>query len=227
MSGMSPGNLVMDLYEPARMRRALSRLGIEVRVSALSHGDYLLSDSVCIERKTVQDFMSSMYSGRLGYQLNSLVRSFDSPVILIEGRPEDNARRINLKSFYGYITKLLVSGSVGLIQTPDMSTSALVISLISLKTGPVTIRPKCRTARKPRDEDEAALGVLSSFPSIGPVLASRALSHMGNLKNVLQADEEEIAEIHGFGKVRARTLAKVLGRRFKGGTREAVTSESG
>ena len=199
----------MDIYEPAQMRRALSALGVEVVVCALSSGDYELSEGICIERKTIPDFLSSMYSGRLGYQLQLLCTSYRNPFLLIEGRPEHYPRAVNLSSFYGYISRLALQSSIGLLQTPGLSSSALLISLMSRKVGSLPPRPRLKP-HKGGDTQEALLHVLSSFPGIGPILSERLLRHFDTLRALFGAQEDTIAEVEGIGSHKAKDLSRLL-----------------
>ncbi len=199
----------MDIYEPAQMRRALGGLGVEVAVSSLSSGDYELSEGICIERKTIPDFLNSMYSGRLGYQLQLLCKSYRNPFLLIEGRPEQYPRAINLSSFYGYLSRLALQSSIGLLQTPSLSSSALLISLMSRKVGSGAPRPRLKPP-KGGGTQEALLHILSSFPGIGPVLSARLLRHFGTLRTLFNAGAESIAEVEGIGSHKAKDLSRIL-----------------
>lgn len=203
-------SLTMDIYEPAEMRRALTKLGVEVTVSVLGGGDYLLSDSICIERKTISDFLTSMYSGRLGYQLQLLANSFKMPFLLIEGRPEYYPREINMKSFYAYLSRLVLSSPIGLLQTPDMPSSALLISLMFQKIDNGPSMPYLRPLKKARNETEMVLRVMDSFPGIGPVLSTRMLRKLKTLRSVFQVPEKTIAEVKGMGKRKAKNLVTLL-----------------
>ncbi len=204
----------MDIYEPVQMRRALHRLGVQVAVSTLGVGDYQLSDSICIERKTVSDFLNSMYSGRLGYQLQLLASSFRMPFLLVEGRPEYHTRPVNLKSFYAYLSKLVLSSPIGLLQTPNIESSAVLISLMLQKSGGSSPRPRLRPT-KVRTRNEGVLQVLGSFPGIGPVLSSRLLRKFKTLREAFRAPEEAIAEVKGIGRGRARDVVSLLDHPFE------------
>lgn len=208
------GRISMDIYEPAEMRRALVKLGIEVTVAYLGVGDYVLSDLICIERKTVSDFLSSMYSGRLGYQLHHLSGTFRMPFLLIEGRPEYRPRVVNMKSFYGYLSRLVLSSPIGLLQTPDMATSALLISLMSQKIGGSPSNPRLRPT-KARGEKETALLLLETLPGVGPVLSRRLLEEFRSLRSVLQAPHESMSKVRGLGGRRARRIVDLLDRTFE------------
>jgi Fanconi anemia group M protein len=198
----------MDIYEPAEMRRMLGRLGVIVNISALSVGDYQLSNEVCIERKTVSDFLKSMYSGRLGYQLQLLASSFNTPILLIEGVPEYHSG-INLKSYYAYISKLVLTSPIEILQTPNMSSSGVLISLMYQKMGSVPTAPRMRPP-KSRGQGEAAIQVLAQFPGIGPVLSWRLLDEFKTLRSVFKASEKAMERVKGLGRGKVRDIIDLL-----------------
>jgi len=202
-----PG-LSMDIYEPVEMRRMLGRLGARVKIKALSVGDYQLSDEVCIERKTVPDFFKSMYSGRLGYQLQLLASSFHTPILLIEGVPEYHPG-INLKSYYAYISKLVLTSPIEILQTPNMSSSGVLISLMYTKMGSAPSTPRMRPV-KSRGQGEAAIQVLAQFPGIGPVLSWRLLDRFKTLRSVFKASGEEMGRVKGLGRGKVRRMIDLL-----------------
>ena len=55
----------------------------EIKLETLQVGDYIVGD-IAIERKTLNDFISSMLSKRLIEQLNNL-KQFPKQVLILEG----------------------------------------------------------------------------------------------------------------------------------------------
>lgn len=47
-------------------------------------GDYILSPSLCVERKSIPDLISSFKSGRLYAQCEQMFRNYELPILLIE-----------------------------------------------------------------------------------------------------------------------------------------------
>ncbi len=207
------GEIVMDVHEPREIREALTSYGAKVQIRPLPAGDYHVGDSVGIERKTVSDFMSSMYSGRLGSQISSMVKCYDTPLLLVEGRPELQRIRFNTKSYYGYICSLLLSRAISVIQTPNTQTSALVIHLIARRTSRPGRTPRGVRTRAAKSDEEAIANILSSFPGIGPVLSLRLLRRFGSIRGVLSATESEISSVEGVGKRKAKTILRLCDRR--------------
>ncbi|WEW56770.1 DNA repair protein RAD16 [Emydomyces testavorans] len=50
----------------------------------LTVGDYILTPDICVERKSVRDLISSLKSGRLYNQAETMLQHYKSPVLLIE-----------------------------------------------------------------------------------------------------------------------------------------------
>lgn len=62
----------------------LHQKGMRIIPVTLEVGDYILSPSVCVERKSIQDLFSSFTSGRLYHQVETMSRYYKIPVLLIE-----------------------------------------------------------------------------------------------------------------------------------------------
>ncbi len=50
----------------------------------LTVGDYILTPEICIERKSIRDLISSLNSGRLYSQAETMLQHYKSPMLLIE-----------------------------------------------------------------------------------------------------------------------------------------------
>jgi DNA excision repair protein ERCC-4 len=62
--------------------------GLHVIPVTLEVGDYVLSPTICVERKSIGDLFSSLNSGRLFTQLTSGCRFYSLPILLIEFDPD-------------------------------------------------------------------------------------------------------------------------------------------
>ena len=56
--------------------KLLQKIGINVEVKRLPLGDYIVSHETVVERKSVSDFISSIFDGRLFDQCNRLKEHF-------------------------------------------------------------------------------------------------------------------------------------------------------
>ncbi|MEM3875675.1 MAG: ERCC4 domain-containing protein, partial [Candidatus Micrarchaeaceae archaeon] len=79
----------------------LEKTGIDIERKTLPVGDYVVSNRICIERKTISDFESSLINGRLFDQIERLKQAYEFPIVLIEGNIEEF--RLGLKQIIGAI----------------------------------------------------------------------------------------------------------------------------
>ncbi len=94
-----PVEIVADQRElDSNIARDLStRDGIETRLETLAVGDYVLSDRVVVERKTVADFMDTLTGGdrSMFEQVGDATRHYGRPVVIIEGEDLFGARNVH------------------------------------------------------------------------------------------------------------------------------------
>ena len=81
----APPTVVVDVRE---FRSALPSLlhgrSMVVVPCQLTVGDYVLSPSICVERKSVRDLISSFKNGRLFNQAETMLQHYQHPMLLIE-----------------------------------------------------------------------------------------------------------------------------------------------
>ncbi len=90
--------------------------GFEIEPRTIAIGDYILTPSVCVERKSLPDLISSLNSGRLHNQITSMSRAYSTAILLIEFDPD--------KPFY-----LLQSRSASALKRTDLSPTDLISKL--------------------------------------------------------------------------------------------------
>ncbi|ANB13700.1 ssDNA endodeoxyribonuclease RAD1 [Sugiyamaella lignohabitans] len=77
--------VVVDVRElKAPLPAVLDFNNVEVVPMTLTVGDYILSPEICVERKSITDFIQSMKSGRLHEQCTAMCRYYEFPAVLIE-----------------------------------------------------------------------------------------------------------------------------------------------
>lgn len=82
-----PAKIVVDHRErSSQLVGKLSRLGAVLEFKSLKVGDYVVSENVAIERKTYNDFASSIIDRRLFEQTRAMKEAYSSPILLLEGR---------------------------------------------------------------------------------------------------------------------------------------------
>ena len=89
--------------------KLLQTIGVNVEVKTLPIGDYIVSHETVVERKSIHDFMSSVFDGRLFDQCNRLKDHFQFPIILLEGNVDEiESISENPLVFYGALSLSLI-----------------------------------------------------------------------------------------------------------------------
>ncbi|CAK8539532.1 unnamed protein product [Lathyrus sativus] len=77
--------VIVDMREfMSSLPNILHQKGMRIIPVTLEVGDYILSPLICVERKSIQDLFQSFTSGRLYNQVETMVRYYRIPVLLIE-----------------------------------------------------------------------------------------------------------------------------------------------
>ncbi|ERN01076.1 hypothetical protein AMTR_s00002p00177430 [Amborella trichopoda] len=77
--------VIVDVREfMSSLPNVLHQKGMKIIPVTLEVGDYILSPLICVERKSIADLYSSFASGRLYNQVETMVRYYRIPVVLIE-----------------------------------------------------------------------------------------------------------------------------------------------
>ncbi|KAF3336074.1 DNA repair endonuclease UVH1 [Carex littledalei] len=77
--------VIVDMREfMSSLPNVLHLKGMKVIPVTLEVGDYILSPLICVERKSIADLYQSFATGRLYHQVETMVRYYKIPVLLIE-----------------------------------------------------------------------------------------------------------------------------------------------
>ncbi len=202
----------------SHVAQALEKLGLDIVLRTLEVGDYVVSDRVGIERKTVEDFLSTLIDGRdLFGQISDLVRTFERPLLIIEGEGLYTTRQVNPNSIRGVLTSIAIDFRVPIIFSRDEEDTAALISTIAKREQgdtkkEINLHGK-RTALTLKEQQEY---VISSMPEIGPVVAKNLLRHFGSIERVMRASREELMEVELVGPKTADRIKEVVSGEYKG-----------
>lgn len=199
------------------MGKLLEALGAEITMKVLEVGDYVVSDRVAVERKTAQDFVASLIDPKrnLFRQIADLTRSYDRPVLILEGR-DFYTRQINPNAVRGAMASIAVDYGVPIIPTEDQKETAAVIAMLARREQKVGHELKVhghKTARTLKEQQEY---LISSIPSVGPAVARNLLKHFGTIERIMTASEEELQQVELVGPKIALRLRELVGGAYKG-----------
>ncbi len=205
------------------IRSGVSRIledgGINVIMQTLEVGDYVPSDRVCIERKTAADFLDSLISGRrdLFRQIADLARTYERPILIIEGGDIYDLRQIHPNAVRGAIASIAIDFSVPVIMSRDEEDTAAMILAIAKREQQdhgreVAMHGKRSAMMLPEQQEY----IVSAISNIGPVVARNLLKHFGSVEAVMQASREELKGVELVGPKTADRIREVVGGEYKG-----------
>lgn len=188
----------------------LKQIGVKVEMMNLPVGDYIVASETVVERKSVSDFISSVFDGRLFDQCNRLKEHFEHPAIIIEGNVDEIDKITeNPLVFYGAMSSVVLDFKIPVIPTPNASHTAKLLISMCARQGTVK-GPFLKKIRKSGNLQQQQLSILSSLPGVGEKLASRMLEKFGSPSSSLNASSLELSKINGMGESRAQKIRKIL-----------------
>ena len=203
---------------PSGVPEELRSLGAMVDFRVLDVADYVVRE-YGVERKSVRDFVSSLYSGRLFDQAHRLRESYQTSILVVEGDLEEELSHLkNPRSLWGALISVVLDFGLNCFFTPDPGQTAQFI--VTLGKGGRFKGPRAGppvVVRKPKVEDlrRVQTGVVGSLPGIGPRMAEELLSSLGSVRKVFAASVTDMAVGAGIGRARALSLGRILDASYK------------
>jgi DNA excision repair protein ERCC-4 len=204
---------------PSGVPETLRALGVYVEYRVLDVADYVVG-AYAVERKSVRDFVSSLYSGRLFDQAHRMRDAYQTTFLIVEGDLWAELGKVrNPRSLWGALISAVLDFGLNTFFTPDNKQTAQFLYTLgrggrhqSASNRPPMIIKKPRTS----DQGRIQLAVLASLPGVGPRMAEKLLDYFGSLRKVFAASVTEISVGAGLGKSRALSLVKLLDAGYKG-----------
>ena len=208
--------IVADQRElDSHIARDLStRDGIETRLETLEVGDYVLSDRVVVERKSVEDFLDTLVGGdrSMFEQVGAAARYYARPVVIIEGERLYEARNVHPNAIRGALASLAVDFGASVMQTEDEDETADLLEVIATReqeTDDRTVSVHGEKGGKTLTEQQEY--VVGSIAEVGPITARALLEHFGSVEDVMTAEEDDLLDVEGVGEVTAERIREVTG----------------
>jgi ERCC4-type nuclease len=190
----------------------LSGSGILLSFAQLPVGDYVLSERMCVERKTVRDFESSIMNARLFDQIERLSNTYKKPILLLEG--EESEFTMNPNVVLGAIISLYSDYNVQVIRSRDTAETVSTLARLAEREQDERRVPRMLGSKRAFTNAQWQLLILSSIPGIGPKLAKSLISHFKTIKNVVSAEPDALMEVDKIGEKKAEKIYEILNAEF-------------
>lgn len=206
----------MDYREKASgLVALLKKTDVVVEVQKVRCGDYVIDDTVTVERKTARDFAISIIDGRLFRQLSRLKGHCKKPLLLIEGNPHQTDLHVDANAIRGAILSVQAIWHIPVILSESREDSIDIIMTIGRQHERHVDVVPLRGGYRPSLFKSKQLFVLQGLPGVGPTLAKRLMVRFRSVFRVMRATAGELSEVDGIGPVSAARIREVLDSEYK------------
>ena len=188
----------------------LNNEDIIIEVKKVPYGDYIINNSITIERKTAKDFLISIIEGRLFNQLSNLKKYCTNPILLIEGNPYKTGLNFENMAIKGALISTQAIWYIPVIFSRSKEDTKDIFMMISRQDESYTDVVPLRGGYRPKRLKSKQLYLLQGLPQVGPMLAKRLIEHFKSVSKIMNASIEELTEVEGIGMVSAEKIREVL-----------------
>ncbi len=207
--------IIVDSREfKSRVVRELFKSGVKIQSMKLMIGDYLIGEKICVERKSVKDFVDSLVDKRIFEQLRKMKEYYEKPVLIIEGEKDwYGVRKVHPNAIRGLLSSIAVDYEIPIIKSKnDYDTSQIIKSLgerMEKKPKPFIKKDK------PVLMKDVQESILSMIPGVGVKSAKNLLKTFKTLKKISNSSIEELCSVEGIGEKIGKEIHKAFNKRYE------------
>ncbi len=193
--------------------KKLIELGAKVKVEKLDVGDYVLSDRVAVERKTVDDFLESLINKErdLFGNLINLKKAYPKALLIIEGNGLYTRRNVNPNAVRGALSAIAVDIGIPILFSSNETDTAELLLTIARREQEYRERPVAlhsgKSKRTLKDEMEY---IVSAISNVGPVIAKNLLKEFQTIEKIATASVEELMKVKNVGRKTAESIRRLM-----------------
>lgn len=190
------------------------------RTTRLKCGSILLENQILFERKRLPDFLEAIKSGDLFQQAHRLVHSGYCVVMVLEGNKSDMMHtRMKREAIQGAMIHLTVFMGISILRSVGPAETARLIKYTGMQ---LTAKHQAKRNRsfikhsemKLNPSQQDGMGVLMSIPGIGCEKALSIMDRYRNLREIFNAELDELQEIRGIGPKLAENIYQLINESF-------------
>ena len=207
-----------DTREIPELVERIRQRGARVEVKQLDIGDFVVSSDIVIERKTLDDFVKSIYDGRLFKQLVNMNEKYAKPIVIIQGEKK-HLSGISESAFYGALASALADFKVPIFfASNEKEVSELIFHIARREQMEKKRDTRIREGRKPASLADNQRYIVSGIPGVSGVLADRLLSRTETVENLFSTTELDLHKIEGIGEVIAKRIRELATAKYVSAT---------
>lgn len=190
-----------------------------IEMKQLPIGDFILSDDVCVERKTVSDFISSVMNRRLFEQMTAMKDAYPCPVLILEGEEsieeacEDT--KINPSAMRGALASVALDYQIPVLHTKDQRATANMLYTIARREQEDNRKSTSIRQKMGKTDSERQEFLIAGLPAVDKLTAEKLLKHFKTPASVFRASLDELQKVEGIGKEKARKIREILDKEYE------------
>jgi len=209
----------IDVREPRDIEQWFrdEKIDIPLRREKLLIGDYLLEvneKEIIVERKTSDDYVSSLYSKHLNNQLYALSNFYPISFLVVTSNfttplyEENITRKTLISSLISTVLKT-TDGKVFLIQLETDFDLVLFLSLLHqrMERGDFT---RHLSLQGKKSDNEWLVSMYSGLPGVGLERAKKIAEKFPSIISLVEASVEELQTVDSIGKGLANKIYKKI-----------------
>lgn len=182
---------------------------VDLEVKTLEVGDYVLSDRVAVERKTVEDFLESIVEEKIFNQILKLKSAYQKPILIIEG--QNIYSRLHPNAVRGALASIIVDFEVPVLFTSNSNETAEILLSIARREQEerkrTIVEHVAKTKRTLKEEQEY---VISAISNVGSVIAKNLLENFQTIERIATASVDELMKVPKVGRKTAEWIRLLM-----------------
>lgn len=204
--------LKVDNREPIKIFRILNRQKIEHEKCQLPVGDFVLEEkSLCVERKSIQDFYQSICGSHMWDQCINMSENFQNNYIIISGDVKGiifTIPHFSLSIYLGAVASLSAKYGMKVLKVDNDNQLITLVSKLCAKTGET---PTHTITRHKISSETVKLSMVACIPGISTKKARLLLDYFNqDLEKLFHAPLEELKQVEGIGDKIANNILEVF-----------------
>ena len=183
---------------------------VSIEIRKVSYGDYIINDTITIERKTARDFLVSVIDTRLFNQLSNLKKYCTKPILLIEGNPYKTDLNFDPAAIKGAFLSAQTMWYIPVVFSHSKEDTRDIFMMIGRQDETYMDVVPLRGGYRPKRLKSKQLYLLQGLPNVGPMLAKRLIEHFKSVSMIMTATAEELTKVDGIGRISAERIREVL-----------------
>ena len=189
---------------------------IAFELCTLPTGDYMVGDKIIVERKTLNDFLTSIKTGRIFQQAYRIAQTGKNGLIILEGdKTMVDSSLMSRKAVQGALIHLTVFIGIPVIRSLNIQeTATLLIDILNQSKQQelprqkhiISVSPGIQINKKQRQK----LFLLQNLPGIGTKKGLALLKTFSTIENILNASPADLTKVRGIGNKLAERIIAIL-----------------